>query len=279
MRRAEDVGGDGRDRRRAVRLTIAGLQHPGVPGDVDANLAVVADAARDARARGADLLVTPEMFVTGYNIGARVAELAARPLVDEVARVAAGAGIAVLAGLPERLADGGVANTAVLVDERGVELARYRKTHLFSDLDRELFVPGDALGPLVTFRGVRLALLICYDVEFPETVRAAARQGAHAVVVPTAQMEPFAFVAEHLIRVRAWENQVYVAYVNRSGAEGDLAYVGRSSVAAPSGEVLDALAPDQPVGLVLAEVDTDVVERARRANPYLDDLRPELYPT
>ena len=262
-----------------MRLTIAGLQHPGAPGDVDANLATLAAAARDAKDRGADLLVSPEMFVTGYNIGDRVAELAARPLVEEVARVAAEAGIAVVAGLPELFGDGTVANTAVLVDADGTELARYRKTHLFSDLDRALFVAGDALGPLVTFRGVRLALLICYDVEFPETVRRAARQGAHAVVVPTAQMEPFAFVAETLIPVRAWENQVYVAYVNRSGAEGDLAYVGRSSIAAPSGEVLAALAPDQPVGLVVAEVDTDVVERAQRANPYLDDLRPDLYPT
>jgi len=260
-----------------MRLTIAGLQHPGHPGDVPANLAVVADAARDAKARGADLLVTPEMFVTGYNIGSRVAELAAEPLVEQVATLAAEAGIAIVAGLPERLPDGGVANTALLVDETGAELARYRKTHLFSELDRALFVAGTGLGAVVDYRGVRLALLICYDVEFPEPVRAAALQGAHVVVVPTAQMEPFAFVAETLIPVRAWENQVYVAYVNRSGAEGDLRYVGRSSVAAPSGQVLDALAPSEDVGLVLATVDTELVDQGRRLNPYLDDLRPDLY--
>ena len=260
-----------------MRLTIAGLQHPGHPGDVAANLAVVAAAAREARARGADLLVTPEMFVTGYNIGARVAQLARRPLVDEIARVAAESGIAVVAGLPELLPDGTVANTALLVDETGAELARYRKTHLFSELDQSLFVAGTGLPVPVTYRGVRLALLICYDVEFPETVRAAALAGAHVVVVPTAQMEPFAFVAETLIPVRAWENQVYVAYVNRSGEEGDLRYVGRSSIAAPSGAVLDALAPGTPTGLVLATVDTDVVEQAQHDNPYLADLRPELY--
>jgi predicted amidohydrolase len=262
-----------------VKLTIAGLQHPGHPGDVAANLAVVADAARRARDRGADLLVTPEMFVTGYNIGPLVAELAARPLVAAVAQVAADAGIAIVAGLPERLVDGTVANTALFVDETGAELARYRKTHLFSDLDRALFVAGTELGAPVAYRGVRLSLLICYDVEFPEPVRAAARQGAHVVVVPTAQMEPFAFVAETLIPVRAWENQVYVAYVNRSGQEGDLRYVGRSSIVAPSGEVLDAVPASEPRGLVLATVDTDVVDEAQRLNPYLDDLRPELYPS
>ncbi len=262
-----------------MALTIAGLQHPGHPGDVAANLAVVAQAAHDARARGADLLVTPEMFVTGYNIGDRVAELAAQPLVEEVARIAADAGVAVVAGLPELLPDGSVANTAVLVDATGTEVTRYRKTHLFSDLDRALFVPGTERSRVVELHGVRLALLICYDVEFPEPARAAAREGAHLIVVPTAQMEPFAFVAERLIAVRAWENQVYVAYVNRSGAEGDLTYVGRSSVAAPSGEVLDALDPAQGTGLVLATVDPDVVEAARRENPYLDDLRLDLYPS
>lgn len=262
-----------------MRLTIAGLQHPGHPGDVAANLATIADAARQARDRGADLLITPEMFVTGYNIGPRVAELAARPLVAAVAEVAAAAGIAIVAGLPERLADGTVANTALFVDETGTELARYRKTHLFSELDRALFVAGTELGAPVTYRGVRVSLLICYDVEFPEPVRAAARQGAHVVVVPTAQMEPFAFVAETLIGVRAWENQVYVAYVNRSGAEGDLSYVGRSSIVAPSGQVLDAVPAAETTGLLLATVDTDVVDEAQRLNPYLDDLRPELYPS
>lgn len=262
-----------------MKLTIAGLQHPGHPGDVEANLATIADAARRARARGADLLVTPEMFVTGYNIGTRVAELAAGSLDAEVAKIAKDAGIAVVAGLPERLLDGTVANTALFVDETGAELARYRKTHLFSDLDRELFVAGTELGAPVTYRGVRLSLLICYDVEFPETVRAAARQGAHAVIVPTAQMEPFAFVAEALIPVRAWENQVYVAYVNRSGEEGDLRYVGRSSIAAPSGVVLDAVPACDATGLVLATVDSELVAEAQRLNPYLDDLRPELYPS
>jgi predicted amidohydrolase len=90
-------------------------------------------------------------------------------------------------------------------------------------------------------------------------------------------MEPFAFVAETLIPVRAWENQVYVAYVNRSGEEGDLRYVGRSSIAAPSGAVLDALPPTTSTGLVLAAVDTTLVEQGQRDNPYLGDLRPELY--
>ena len=68
-----------------MTLTIAGLQHHGVPGDVEANLALVADAARQASDRGADLLVTPEMFITGYNLGDRLAPLATPELIDREA--------------------------------------------------------------------------------------------------------------------------------------------------------------------------------------------------
>jgi predicted amidohydrolase len=90
-------------------------------------------------------------------------------------------------------------------------------------------------------------------------------------------MEPYARIAEQLIWTRAWESQIYVAYVNRSGEEGELRYVGRSSVVAPTGEVLAALDADTRTGLLLATVDTDVVARSRAANPYLDDLRRDLH--
>ncbi|KZE88876.1 (R)-stereoselective amidase [Agromyces sp. NDB4Y10] len=260
-----------------MSLTIAGLQHAGVEGDVDANLAIIAEAAREASARGARLLVTPEMFVTGYNIGDRLAPLVADDLVDRVAAIAAEVGIAIAAGLPERLPGGGIANAVVLVDEHGEEVVRYRKTHLFGALDRALFEPGDRLPDPVELDGVRLSVLICYDVEFPETVRAAALAGVDAVIVPTAQMEPFGHIAERLIPVRAWENQIHVAYVDRSGSEGELRYVGLSSIVGPDGEVLARLGGTDESGLVIATIDPEATRRARAANPYLADRRPALY--
>lgn len=258
-----------------MTLTIAGLQHAGVPADIDANLAILAEAAHDAAARGAQLLVTPEMFVTGYNIGDRLAPLATPDLADRVAAIAADTGIGIVAGLPERV-PGGIANALVLIDDEGRELLRYRKTHLFGALDRSLFVQGDTLPRTVDLHGVRLSVLICYDVEFPETVRAAALDGADAVIVPTAQMEPYAHIAERLIPVRAWESQVHVVYVNRVGREGDLAYVGRSSIAAPDGTTLAALGADD-TGLLLATIDPETTRRAREENPYLHDRRTDLY--
>ena len=259
-----------------MTLTVAGLQHAGEPGDVQANLATITTAATLARHQGAELLVTPEMFVTGYNIEDDLGPLAAADLDVAIAEIARSVGIGIVAGLPEVAPDGGLYNTALLVDDSGAELARYRKTHLFGDLDRSLFVPGEVLPPPVLFRGVRVSLLICYDVEFPETVRRAALAGAELIIVPTAQMEPFSFVAEQLIRTRAWENQAYVAYVNRCGAEQELTYVGRSSIVSPYGEVLASLSATD-TGLMTASIDTDVVARARVENPYLDDLRLQLY--
>ena len=117
--------------------------------------------------------------------------------------------------------------------------------------------------------------MICYDVEFPEFVRAAALAGAHLVAVPTAQMAPFSFIADDVVRVRAWENQIYVAYANHHGSGATLTYVGRSSIVAPDATVLDAIVDGE--GLIYATVDPAVVGLAQAQNPYLKDRVQGLY--
>ncbi len=256
-------------------LRVAGLQTAGSPGQVQTNLDELDSSAAQAIAAGAGLLITPEMFVTGYDIGeARVAEFAGLDLVGLVAQIAKRHGIAILVGLPLGT-DHGVVNAAVLIDSSGVPLVAHSKTHLFGDLDRSMFIQGHTPVSMVEYSGVKIALLICYDVEFPENVRAAALEGAHLVAVPTAQMEPFRFVADHLIRVRAWENQVYVAYINHIGQEGSTAYVGGSSICGPDGSVLAHA--DRDRALIIADIDTEVVARGQMENPYLEDLRIEMF--
>lgn len=250
------------------------MQTAGTPGDVEANFAELDGTAARAADRGADLLITPELFVTGYDVG-DVAQWAEQPLADRVGELCRRHGIGILAGMPERV-PGGVGNCDTLLDERGEVLVRYAKAHLFGDLDRERFAPGDRLVATAEFRGVRISVLICYDVEFPEAARAAALDGADLIAVPTAQMEPFAFVADTVIPARAWENQVYLAYTNHIGREAGTVYVGRSSIIAPDGSVLQR-AVDEPA-LLVADVDGDVVAEARRANPYLLDRRTDLHP-
>ncbi|WP_129661176.1 carbon-nitrogen hydrolase family protein [Rothia uropygialis] len=255
-------------------VRIALLQTEGSPGDVEANLQELREAAERAAQAEAGLLLTPEMFVTGYNIGGQLSALTALPLTESVAEIARVAGVAIAAGLP-LTADGGIVNSVALFDRQGQQIARYDKTHLFGDLDRSMFSAGSAPSPIIDFEGLKLGMLICYDVEFPETVRSLALQGADAVLVPTAQMAPYAFIAERTIPSRAWESQIYVAYANHVGAEGDLTYVGRSSVTAPDGEIL-TMAGEEPE-LLFAELDPKRVRASREENPYLNDRRPDLY--
>lgn len=259
-----------------MKLHVAGLQTAGTPADIQANLAELDAAALAASSRGAELLITPELFITGYDIGDRVKELAQGDLVSPVARIATRHGIAILAGFPELDRDGKLYNSAVFIAPTGDILGCHRKTHLFGELDKKYFAAGANAPTVVDYKGVRIGVMICYDVEFAENVRMAALAGADLVAVPTAQMQPYEFVAESIIRARAWENQIYVAYINHDGVESNTVYVGRSSIVAPDATVLDSLVDGN--GLIFAEVDTAVVREAQQLNPYLTDLRPSLDP-
>jgi predicted amidohydrolase len=261
-------------------VRVALLQGPAETPDPQAGLAAVADAAARAAAAGARLLVTPEMSLTGYAIGAdRVAALAEPvpgPLTDRVAAIAAEHGLAIAVGLPVRT-PAGVANTVVVVDSDGSLLAGYAKAHLYGDVDRDAFVPGDV--GVVQFRldGVVVGLLVCYDVEFPEAVRAHALAGTELLVVPTGLMDPYGHVGTVLVPARAYESQVFVAYTNRTGAEGEFVYCGASCVIAPDGTELARAGRGEE--LLVADVDPAVLTASRRVNTHLADRRPELYST
>ncbi|KUN36807.1 carbon-nitrogen hydrolase [Streptomyces longwoodensis] len=258
-------------------MRTALLQSSGRPGSVAENLKVLDEAAGRAADAGAGLLITPEMFLTGYAIGddiARLAEPADGDSADAVAEVAGRHGLAVAYGYPERAGEG-VYNAVQLISADGVRLAGYRKTHLFGCFERDHFTPGDQQVVQAELNGLTVGLLICYDVEFPENVRAHALAGTDLLVVPTAQMHPYQFVAESMIPVRAFESQMYVAYVNRVGPEGAFEFVGLSTLAGPDG-VARARA-GRAEQLVFADADPVFLAASREANPYLEDRRPGLY--
>ncbi|ASU82965.1 carbon-nitrogen hydrolase [Nocardiopsis gilva YIM 90087] len=261
----------------APALRIALDQGTGASGDVESALRRLDERARAAAEAGARLLIGPEMSMTGYNIGAdidRLAEPADGPLHAEVARIAAATGVALLYGHPER-EDGRVYNTVRLIDGSGAPLAGYRKNHLFGDLDRDAFAPGDTPLVQATLDGLRLGLLICYDVEFPEMVRAHALAGTELLLVPTALMRPYTSVATTIVPARALENGLFAAYVNRCDREGELDYCGLSCLIGPDGGEILRAGPDEE--LLVADVDPAALREARAAAPYLDDRRPELY--
>ncbi|MEU6659462.1 carbon-nitrogen hydrolase family protein [Streptomyces sp. NPDC046821] len=258
-------------------LRTALLQSSGRPGSVAENLKVLDEGAARAAATGARLLVVPEMFLTGYAIGddvARLAEPADGPSAQAIAETATRHGLAVAYGYPER--DGEtVYNSAQLIAPDGTRLANYRKTHLFGPFERDAFTPGDQAVVQADLDGVRIGLMICYDVEFPENVRAHALAGTDLLLVPTAQMHPYHFVPESLVPVRAFENQMYVAYVNRIGQEGEFEFVGLSTLAGPDGGARARAGRGEE--LVTGDVDPEFLAASRDTNPYLHDRRPDLY--
>lgn len=256
-------------------MKIAALQMRAVAGDPAANLARIERAAGEAAAAGAALLIAPELAVTGYGAGEAIRDLADGidgPVVDSLAAIARTSGLAIACGIAER--DGReIYNSAVLVDAAGRRLV-YRKSHLYGPYERGLFRPGPPSAVTASIGRLKAGLLICYDVEFPENVRRLAQAGVDLVIVPTALPASGhgAFIAGKMIPVRAFENQVFVAYVNHCGADGRFAYAGLSGIAAPDGTMLaEAGAGDE--ALLLADIDPAAFAASRAANTYLDDLR------
>ncbi|MEW2220125.1 carbon-nitrogen hydrolase family protein [Streptomyces sp. NPDC006990] len=257
-------------------MRIALLQTQDQPGS--RGPAALDAAARDAAARGARLLVTPELSLTGYALEdpAEVAERADGPAAAAVSRIAREHGVAVVYGYPEAGEAGAVHNAVRLVGPDGAALADYRKTHLYGPYEAEHYTPGTRLPVQADLDGLRLGLLICYDVEFPEAVRAHALAGTDLLLVPTALMRPYDTVATTLVPARAVESQLYVAYADRVGPEGAFDFAGLSCLAAPDGTV-PVRADGHAAALLVADVDPGVLRASRDRNPYLADRRPELY--
>lgn len=257
-------------------MKIALYQGPGKINDIAAGWQHLAETAAAAKAGGADLLVLPEMYLSGYNIGPEAARRQAIPqsALTPAQRIAKDHNIALAFGYPELVAEH-VANAAALIGPDGALLLNYRKTHLFGTLDREMFKSlGNGFG-LAELHGHKIGLLICYDIEFPEPARAIALSGADILLIPTAQMQPYTQVAKHLIPTRAYENQLYVAYANHSGSENGLDYVGLSSICGPDGAILAAAGEGE--ALIYANVDKSHHAKVREIDPLLHDRRPELY--
>jgi predicted amidohydrolase len=259
-------------------LRTALFQGPGgVPRTSEDSLAALDDAARRAAGAGARLLLASELYLTGYAVGSALPELAEAadgPGAQRVAEIAAEHGLAIGYGYPER-AGCALYNSAQLVGPDGTRLANYRKAHLFGEFETTYFTPGNEPVVQADLDGLRIGMLICYDVEFPEPVRAHALAGTDLLLVPTALMRPYEVVAQTVLPARAWESQLYIAYANRCGPEGDFHFAGLSCLAAPDGtaRARAGVAGD----LVFADVDPGFLKASRAENTYLGDRRPELY--
>ncbi|MEU4544569.1 carbon-nitrogen hydrolase family protein [Nonomuraea dietziae] len=251
---------------------IALCQLPVSP-DPAANLKRATEAL--ARAQGADLAIFPEATLTRF--GRSVSDLAEPlegPFVTGLAAAAREHGVAVIAGVFEP-AEGRVHNTAVAIDASGAVVAAYRKIHLFDSFgfrESELVAPGSE-PTVVELAGLRIGLLTCYDIRFPELARALVDRGADLFAV-IAAWGSGPLKEDHwitLVRARALENTMWTAAVGQApnpSESGDGFGIGRSMLVDPLGVVRADLGSGPAVQVV--EVDPEVTASARAALPCLE---------
>lgn len=259
-----------------MTITVALGQMDLASGDPPRNLAAVDELARAAAQAGADLLLVPELWSTGYALD-RAAELASTlddGVVAAAGEVARRHRIGLFGSTLVRLPSG-IGNTAVLFDATGQRLGVYSKMHLFGLMrEPDYLVAGDAPTLVETPWG-RVGLTICYDLRFPELFRAYAVAGVDIILLVAEWPLPRLAHWQTLLRARAIENQCFVVACNRVGTTGLTTFFGHSTVVDPWGEVLFE-GDDQP-GLHRVELDLSRLAEARQRLPVLRDRRPGCY--
>jgi predicted amidohydrolase len=221
--------------RQAAHTTVKSLlaQLSPEPGDPAAN---ARKASEIVESTDAELVVFPELYLTGYDLE-RVGALALEPASGCLASLRAAAArshTAVLVGFAERRG-GGVSNALALIDERGELVAIQRKVQLFGE-ERGVFEPGEELV-VAELAGLSVGPLICFDMEFPELARALARSGAELLVTVAANMEPFYTDHQIASQARALDNRLAHLYCNRCGEEAGFTFVGGSRALRPDGTI------------------------------------------
>jgi len=247
-----------------------------VDGDVGHNTAKVIETIGRANvAGGTKLIVFPEATLSGFPTREDVADVAQSidgPALTSVRDAARRAGVSVAVGLAER--EGArFYNTTVLIDDTGEIALRYRKTHLWAS-DVGVFTPGDRFETCL-WNGLTVGLLICYDIEFPETARAIAALDADLLIVTNGNMDPFGPVHRRAITARAMENQMFALMVNRCGSGDDnLTFPGESALVDPCGEIVAAAGAQET--LLRVDIDFKRLEASREHYRYLNDARVPL---
>jgi predicted amidohydrolase len=259
------------------RVRIALAQMNPALGNKAANLAAAEGTISVAAARGAEIVLFPELFLTGYFTRGQtraLAEPAGGASIAALAQCARTHHVAVVMGFPELDPPrDAVYDSVGLIAADGRVMGCYRKTHLYGEEGR-YFAPGDRYD-VVGFGACLAGPMICFDVEFPEVARILALHGAQVLLVSSANMTPFQPHQEIYLRARAVENHAFVALVNRVGMEERVEFFGGSGVSDPMGRLLCQARNTEE--LLLVDLDLSLIDQAREPLDYFSNRRPGLY--
>jgi len=234
-----------------------------------------------AKSQAAELVIFPELSLTGYVVRDRIYELAETipgPSIRIVEKIARKAKTHIIFGMPElsEKTQATVHNTAVLVGPEGL-IGKYQKMYLPTHSvfeEKRYFRPGYQAAAFNTDLG-KIGLIICYDIFFPEVSRLTRLKGAQLIVCISASPATRRVFFETLTVARAMENTAFLAYVNLVGIEDGLQFWGGSRLIGPQGKISTQAKYDDE-DLVLCEVDYSDIRPVETFVPTLRDLRPEL---
>jgi predicted amidohydrolase len=277
-----------------VKFKVACLQMETELGNKEANLSKMVSMIDKAAKQDVKLAVFPELSLTGFNCGESFFELS-EPIPGSATEVlcekAKENEMYVVAGLPEKGDIAGVLyNSVVLIDPKGSIVGKYRKTHLalylhwdITSEEPEIFRRGNKLSVFKTELGT-IGMLICQDSDFPETWRTLALKGAEIVTFSSASPTSFRYMWYNELTTMAFQNGFYIIATNKVGKEVfdfqgkrivEEAF-GGSLIIDPLGQIVQK-AKELEEDIIVAEINTDEVAKARWATKLLRDRRPELY--
>lgn len=246
--------------------------------EVDFNSRIIEEVVRGSEA---DLIIFPEMFLTGYTLGSDVNRLAVgadSDLIKGFEDIAKDTGKWMVFGFPERSPDirGQIHNTAVVIGPEGVE-GLYRKLHLvdFGPFEEyAYYAPGRDLT-MVDINGMRFGIMICYDIFFPELSKYYALNGADGIICISASPSMTRRFFEIVMKARAVENTVFFVYSNLVGLDSRMDFWGGGAVIGPRGDMI-AKGPYYEEASISAELDPGEIHAARRLRPTIRDTRSDV---
>jgi len=202
--------------------------------------------------------------------------------IEKIQNIAKKYKVGIIYGYPERVVEDSKVlyyNSAMFLDDFGNILLNYRKAHLYDPeniYEKIVFCKGMELPPIVKFKDLKIGVLICFDIEFPEPARIMALRGAEIIVVPTANTDDF--VCNITVLSRARENHIFLVYVNYVGTVGQLKFCGLSSIIAPDGTQLNK-ANSSDCQLITCSILPDTIKyiEMRQREAWSTERRAELY--
>lgn len=262
-----------------MKMRVCSVQMDMKFADPEYNFRHAAELVERAAASGADVVVLPETWNTGFFPAENLRELSdcdGRRVKEVFGALARRLNVNIVAGSISNLRpDGKVCNTALVFDRGGQCVAEYDKTHVFTPMGEDKFYQAGDHVTVFELDGHKCGLIICYDVRFCELIRTIALQKIDLLFIPAQWPAKRRAHWQTLTRARAIENQIFVATCNSCGVAGETVYGGSSAIFDPWGEELAAAGEKEEI--IQADLDFSVIEGIRSSINVYRDRRPELY--